>query len=118
MAKISAVKELLLETLNELSYEEQKNFRWFLQFRVFQRSLPFNSRLQTEVSADLLVDLMMEMFGQQSVEVTKEVLMDMNKTDLVQRLSESSSGPTGQTKKTTTHTFTIIVKYPWLQNLF
>lgn len=110
MATITAVKELLLETLNELSYEERKNFKWFLQFRFFQRSLPQISLLQTEDSADLLVDLMMEKCGQKSVELTKEVLMDMNKTDLVQRLSESSSGPKGQTKKTTTHTFTIIVK--------
>ena len=88
-----AVKELLLETLNDLSYEEQKNFAWFLQFTFFQRSLPQIpwSRLLEEDMAVSLVDVMVEEYGQKSVEVTREVLMDMNRTDLVQRLSETSS---------------------------
>ena len=88
-----AVKELLLETLNDLSYEEQKTFTWFLQFTFFQRSLPQIpwSRLLEEDMAVSLVDVMVEEYGQKSVEVTREVLMDMNRTDLVQRLSETSS---------------------------
>ncbi|XP_036929622.1 uncharacterized protein LOC119005785 isoform X4 [Acanthopagrus latus] len=92
-ATMRAVKELLLETLNDLSYEEQKNFAWFLQFTCFQRSLPQIpwSRLQMSYMAESLVDVMVEKYGQKSVEVTREVLMDMNRTDLVQRLSETSS---------------------------
>ncbi|XP_073341132.1 uncharacterized protein [Pagrus major] len=94
-ATIEAVEELLLETLSDLSYEEQKSFTWFLQFTFFQRSLPQIpwSRLQDEDVAESLVDVMLETCGQKSVEVTREVLMDMNQTDLVQRLSETSSGP-------------------------
>ncbi|XP_036929632.1 uncharacterized protein LOC119005785 isoform X14 [Acanthopagrus latus] len=92
-AMMRAVKELLLETLNDLSYEEQKTFAWFLQFTFFQRSLPQIpwSRLLEEDMAESLVDVMVEKYGQKSVEVTREVLMDMNRTDLVQRLSETSS---------------------------
>uniref|UniRef100_A0A671Y5Z2 FIIND domain-containing protein n=1 Tax=Sparus aurata TaxID=8175 RepID=A0A671Y5Z2_SPAAU len=93
-ATMGAVKELLLETLNDLSYEEQKNFTWFVQFTFFQRSLPQIdwSRLLEEDMAETLVDAMVQKYGQKSLEVTREVLMDMNRTDLVQRLSETSSG--------------------------
>ena len=95
---MGAVKELLLETLTDLSYEEQKTLKWFLQFTFFQRSLPqiHWSRLPEEDMAEdmteSLVDVMVEKCGQTSVEVISEVLMDMNRTDLVQRLSETSSG--------------------------
>ncbi|XP_073341133.1 uncharacterized protein [Pagrus major] len=94
-ATMGAVKELLLETLYDLSYEEQKTFTWFLQFTFFQRSLPQSPwiRLQKEDMVESLVDVMVEKCGQKSVELTREVLMDMNQTDLVQRLSETSSGP-------------------------
>nr|XP_046255938.1 uncharacterized protein LOC124065000 isoform X2 [Scatophagus argus] len=93
VATMTAVKEVLLETLNDLSHKELKNFRWLLQFRFFQRSRPHMSPLQTAHSTDLLVELIVDNCGQQSVEVTKEVFIDMNKTDQVQKLSEPSSGP-------------------------
>lgn len=89
-AEKAAVKYTLLESLNDLSVKELKKFKWFLQFAYFQKSLPQMSwsQLLMTVRRELLVDLMME--NQQSVEVTKEVFMDMNRTDLVQRLSEGS----------------------------
>ncbi|KAM6935594.1 uncharacterized protein PEZ65_005935, partial [Lycodopsis pacificus] len=92
---MTTVKELLLETLNDLSSEELKKFRSLLQFNFFHWGLPQSSwrRLRWADRAELLVDVMMEIWNQQSVEVTKEVFMDMNRTDLVQRLSETSSGP-------------------------
>ncbi|KAM6936639.1 uncharacterized protein PEZ65_006697 [Lycodopsis pacificus] len=88
-------KELLLETLNDLSSEELKKFRWLLQFNFLHWGLPQSSwsQLYWTFRTDDLVDVMMEIWNQQSVEVTKEVFMDMNRTDLVQRLSETSSGP-------------------------
>lgn len=99
---MAAVKELLLETLNDLSYKDLMKFKLLLQFTFFKRSLPnvLWEQLRTTDSADRLVDLMVEC-GQQSVEVTMEVFMDMNRTDLVQRLSETSSGLKGKMKKTT-----------------
>uniref|UniRef100_A0A4W6BZK1 Pyrin domain-containing protein n=1 Tax=Lates calcarifer TaxID=8187 RepID=A0A4W6BZK1_LATCA len=87
------IKQILLETLNGLSHKELKKYKWFLQFSYFKRGLPQIpwSQLEKADRAEL-VDLMMEMCDQQSVEVTREVFMDMNRTDLVQRLSETSSG--------------------------
>ena len=86
-----------------MSIEELEKFKWLLQSTYFQRSLPHISwrQLQWIDRVDILVDLMVEMCGQQSVEVTKEVFMEMNRTDLVQRLSETSSGHKGKRKKTT-----------------
>ncbi|XP_078027625.1 uncharacterized protein LOC117265280 [Epinephelus lanceolatus] len=104
VATMRAFKELLLETLRDLSNEELKKFKWLLQFTLFQRSLELISwrklspphiswrELELTNSTDKVVDVMLERCGQQSVEVTKEVLMDMNRTDLVHRLSETSSG--------------------------
>ncbi|GLD53087.1 uncharacterized protein AKAME5_000587800 [Lates japonicus] len=94
VATMTAVKELLLETLNNLSHNEFKKFRWFLQLTFFQKGLPQIPwrRLKRADRADLLVDVMVERCGQQSVELTMEVFMDMNRPDLVQKLSESSSG--------------------------
>uniref|UniRef100_A0A3B4UD19 Pyrin domain-containing protein n=1 Tax=Seriola dumerili TaxID=41447 RepID=A0A3B4UD19_SERDU len=70
---------------------EFKKFKWLLQSRYFQRGLPQipRSRLEREDRAEM-VDLMVERYGQQSVEVIREVLTDMNRTDLDQRLSETS----------------------------
>ncbi|XP_074508767.1 uncharacterized protein LOC141778417 [Sebastes fasciatus] len=98
VATMRAVKELLLETLNDLSSEELTQFKWLLQFTFFQRNLPLTSwsKLLKSTQGDLvemMVEMMVEMYGQQSVEVTEEIFMDMNRTDLVQRLSEISSGP-------------------------
>lgn len=102
VASMPAVKELLLETLDDLSYGELKKFKCLLQFTCFQKDLPHIWRqLHVGNSAELLVDLMVEMYGQQSVEVTREVFVYMNRTDLVQILSETSSGAKGKVKRTT-----------------
>ncbi|XP_067456892.1 uncharacterized protein [Thunnus thynnus] len=94
VATKTAVRELLLETLNDLSDWELNTFRWFLQFTHFKKGLPCIafSRLEPTGKAAILVDLIMETYGQQSVEVIREVFMEMKRTDLVQRLSETSSG--------------------------
>nr|XP_033495562.1 uncharacterized protein LOC117265273 isoform X2 [Epinephelus lanceolatus] len=91
--KRAAVKQILLETLKDLSYKDLEKFKWLLRFTQFQKGLPHISlsRLQGAGSADTLVNLMVQTCGQQSVEVTKEVFMDMNRTDLVNKLSVISS---------------------------
>nr|XP_024656557.1 uncharacterized protein LOC112432184 [Maylandia zebra] len=92
MATMAAVKHLLLETLNDLSDEELKKFKRLLQTIIPWRNLSFFSRRLSRLSnrADT-VNLMMDKLGHQSVEVTREVFMHMNRTDLVQKLPESSS---------------------------
>ncbi|XP_063341101.1 uncharacterized protein LOC134635629 [Pelmatolapia mariae] len=89
VATMAAVTDLLLETLEDLSDQDLKLFRRLLQFTRFQKSLP-----QIKLSNDRreTVNVMIDKCGHQSVEVIREVLTDMQRTDLVQRLSESSSG--------------------------
>ncbi|XP_026173577.1 uncharacterized protein LOC113136756 [Mastacembelus armatus] len=92
LATMASVKELLLETLSDLGQQEFKKFKCFLQFTCFHKGLtqiPWRQLEQAEMKK--AVDLMVEMFGQLSVEVTMEVFMHMNRTDLAQRLSETSS---------------------------
>ncbi|XP_067456887.1 uncharacterized protein [Thunnus thynnus] len=91
VATKTAVRELLLETLNDLSDQELKTLKWLLQFTYFKKGLPW---IQLEpADRTKVVDLMVERCGQQSVEVIREVFMEMKRTDVVQRLSETSSGP-------------------------
>ncbi|XP_042280635.1 uncharacterized protein LOC121906043 isoform X1 [Thunnus maccoyii] len=94
VATMGAVRELLLETLNDLSDQELKTLKWLLQLTHFKKDLPCIPLIHLEpADRTKVVDLMMERCGQQSVEVIREVFMEMKRTDLVQRLSETSSGP-------------------------
>ncbi|XP_071325380.1 uncharacterized protein [Trachinotus anak] len=96
---ITSVQEKLLETLEDLSYEEFKKFKWFLQQTETTRGLPGIPKSQVEMAQRVdVVDLMVQTYGEQSVEVTREVLMKMNRIDLEQRLLEISSGPKGPSR--------------------
>ncbi|XP_034009278.1 uncharacterized protein LOC117500509 isoform X8 [Trematomus bernacchii] len=89
-APIAAEKEILLKTLKDLSGDELYRFQWYLQFTYFQKSISsFHGYPYQTGSALQLVDQMVETCGPQSVEVTREVLMDMKTSDLVERLSET-----------------------------
>ncbi|XP_063341104.1 uncharacterized protein LOC134635630 isoform X2 [Pelmatolapia mariae] len=83
---LEAVQQILLETLKDFSQKDLQKFRLLLFFTCFKMGLP---QLRTNIDmADKLVVLMVDELGHQSVEVTMEVLTDMNKTDLVLRLSD------------------------------
>nr|XP_029138704.1 uncharacterized protein LOC110004728 [Labrus bergylta] len=86
------VEHVLSETLSGLKLEEFEKFKWVLQLTYFQRSF---ARIQwhhmmSATTPDELVHLMVK--NQHPVEVTKEVLLDMNRTDLVERLMGTDSG--------------------------
>ena len=93
---MTPVNEKLLETLEELHLGEIEQFKWLLQ-HLQMKDLPRISRSRIERAYGFdLVDLMVEIYGQQSVEVTREVLKKMSRMDLVQRLSDTSSGSKGK----------------------
>ena len=98
----SAVQQILLKTLNELNQKDLMNFKWLLQLTHFEKGLQQISwsDLERLHHADI-VDLMVQISGQQFVEVTKEVFTDMNRTDLVERLSDTSIGEIKMTKDAT-----------------
>eukprot|EP00064_Thunnus_orientalis_P022497 superscaffoldBa00007620_g22695 len=90
---MTPVKKKLLETLEELRFGKIELFKWYLQ-TLQVKDLPRIPRVRIERadSMDDLVELIVEICGQQSVEVTREVLKRMNRMDLVQSLSDTSSG--------------------------
>ncbi|XP_078140893.1 protein NLRC3-like isoform X2 [Centroberyx gerrardi] len=87
-------KEKLLKTLEDLGDEELKKFQWFLQQDDILEGFPAIKKSRLE-NADRLdtVDQMVQTYNQHSLEVTKKVLMKINRNDLEQSLSNSSSGP-------------------------
>ncbi|XP_042072527.1 uncharacterized protein LOC102294575 [Haplochromis burtoni] len=87
--ELEAVRQILLETLNEFSQKDLGKFILLLPFTCFKMSLP-QIQMYPNRTEDL-VDLMVDELGHQSVEATMEVLTDMNRPDLMLRLSESSS---------------------------
>ncbi|XP_029935551.1 uncharacterized protein LOC115379033 [Myripristis murdjan] len=87
------LQEQLLSVLEDLGKEDLKGFQWFLQNAEIMSPFPAipKSKLETADRMDT-VDLMVQTYGKDPVEVTKKVLSKMNKNDLVQRLSGTSSG--------------------------
>ena len=94
---MTRVKEKLLETLEELCLGEIEQVKWWLQ-NLQMKDLPRipGVRIERADSTVDLVDLMVEICGQQAVEVIGEVLMKMNRMDLVQILLDTSSGSKGK----------------------
>ncbi|XP_010739478.3 NACHT, LRR and PYD domains-containing protein 12 isoform X1 [Larimichthys crocea] len=91
---MSAVTENLLETLDDLGDEELKIFKWFLQQADILEDFPAipKSHLEKADRPDT-VDLIVQTYNDQSVEVTKKVLTKINRNDLVQSLSNITLGP-------------------------
>ncbi|XP_044042597.1 NACHT, LRR and PYD domains-containing protein 3-like [Siniperca chuatsi] len=89
---MGTVKELLLETLENLGHEELKSFKWYLQLPEVHDGFSPIPKFQLD-KADMLdtVNLMVQKYNQQAAEVAKKVLGKMSRNDLVQHLSNSSS---------------------------
>nr|XP_046272147.1 NACHT, LRR and PYD domains-containing protein 12-like isoform X2 [Scatophagus argus] len=90
---MTTVKELLLETLDDLGDEELKISKWFLQQAEILEGFPAIPKSQLE-KADRLdtLDLIVQTYKEQCVEVTKMVLTKISRNDLVQSLANISSG--------------------------
>ncbi|XP_039979943.1 NACHT, LRR and PYD domains-containing protein 3-like isoform X2 [Xiphias gladius] len=84
----------LLETLEDLGDKELKHFKWYLQQADFLKDFPSIPKCQLE-DADRpdTVDLMMQTYSHQCVEVARKVLKRMRRNDLVESLSNTGSGP-------------------------
>lgn len=108
---MESVVEQLLETLKYLSDTELKRFQDILS--PLSNVERYGSLLSFQAAAErnplimlgttdmkTIVLCMIQAYSQQSVEKTKEVLKEMERTDLVQRLSDSSSRPESKTMKT------------------
>ncbi|XP_026147751.1 protein NLRC3-like isoform X1 [Mastacembelus armatus] len=80
----------ILDILEDLREDEFKKFKWFLEQEGIKRSQLEGARRPDTVS------LMVQRYGLDgAVEVTKKVLEKIPRNDLVQSLSDISSGPDG-----------------------
>ena len=86
----------LLEIFERFNTKELDHFKKVQQRIVWTRGLRRIPRFKM-LAADRheLVELMMEMYGEETVEMTTMVLKDMNRPDLVEMLSDSSSASKG-----------------------
>nr|XP_020515038.1 uncharacterized protein LOC110003821 isoform X2 [Labrus bergylta] len=89
---VTSLHWTLWETLRGLRYEEHALFKQHLLHIAQEKGLPAPERQVKTAGRDGIVMLMVNIYGQQSVELTKDVLQRMNKTDLLETLSGTSSG--------------------------
>uniref|UniRef100_A0A3Q2QS76 Pyrin domain-containing protein n=1 Tax=Fundulus heteroclitus TaxID=8078 RepID=A0A3Q2QS76_FUNHE len=87
----------LLEALEDLGDGEFKKFKWYLQQGEFLKTIPSIPKSQLEKSdRPDTVDLMVQTYSRQCVEVARRVLQRMKRNDLVERLSNAASQSAGQ----------------------
>ena len=93
-------KEDLLKTLEDLRDEEFEDFKCLLKYeRLAGYQAIKASQLQNAERRDT-VDLMVQTYQLPgAVEVTKKLLKRINRNDLLQSLSDISSGPEGQSQE-------------------
>ncbi|XP_070703454.1 NLR family CARD domain-containing protein 3-like [Pempheris klunzingeri] len=89
----------LLETLEDLGDRELKTFKWYLQQADFLKDFSAIPKSQLE-AADRpdTVDLMVQTYSHQCVEVARKVLKRMRRNDLVESLSNTNPEPECQTQ--------------------
>ena len=88
-----STKKKLCEMLNDLSAEELEAFKSLIEL---EKGFPLFSRKQLKVTKTQdVVELMVETYSQECLELTKHVLKNMNRTDLVQRCIDNE----GKAKK-------------------
>lgn len=89
--------EKLLEIFKDLSQKDLKHFKILLQSCAQRRRLREIPSTSLEMAGRLeLVELMVETYSKWTVELTMEVLEDMNWTHLVKKLSDCSSASEGK----------------------
>ncbi|XP_073340767.1 pyrin-like [Pagrus major] len=96
---VTLLQQKLLETLEDFSPGDLEKFKHVLLYTKMKEGLPRipTHRLETADRVQT-VKLMVELYGQQSEEVIREVFNKMNRRDLVQRLSDISSGSEGPSR--------------------
>ena len=106
---MTPLQEKLFEALEDLSPLELLGFKQILQFTDITKGLPRLPEHRLEMAGRVeIVKLMEEIYGQQCVELIRKVLKKMNRSDLVQRLSDISSGSEGELLKKQTNNIILI----------
>lgn len=85
-------KEVILRTLEDLNEDQFHKFKWYMKDRGFKVS-----KLEEAIKRHQIVDLMVETKTfLEALELTKKLLMEIDRNDLVQSLAVTMSEPEGQ----------------------
>lgn len=115
------LKELLLETLEDLTKQDFKSFKWHL-IVVEDGFSPIKSSLLEDKDRQDTVNVIVQKYNQQAVEVTEKILGKIGRNDLAQRLSRRSLEVKGKlwkdnVKKYSTHfTFHLVKLLIYISN--
>ena len=95
---MATLKEELVNTLEDLTEDGFKKFKWFLQLDDFFKGFKGIAVAQLEkAERHNTVDLMVQKHqGPGALQLTMKVLEKISRNDLVQRLQNSHSGPKGK----------------------
>ena len=98
---MESVIELLLETLKHLRVAELKRFNHILlsQPEFLRHCLSTSLKWLPKAHVQDTVFFMLQICGQKCLDKTEKILKTMKRTDLVRRLSNSSSGSKSETIK-------------------
>ena len=89
-----------MNTLEDLVEKEFEDFKWFLKDESLEGHQAIKAYQLEKAERRDTVDLMVQTYQLPgAVEVTKKLLKKINRNDLLQSLSDSSSGPEGQSQE-------------------
>ncbi|XP_054477351.1 NACHT, LRR and PYD domains-containing protein 1 homolog [Anoplopoma fimbria] len=89
---MTTVQEKLLETLKDLTFSDFEQFKLLLRSTTIKKGLPIISKRRLERADKVgIVKLMMKTYDQQCVDLTRMILMKMDRRYLLQGLSDTSS---------------------------
>ena len=97
---MASLKEVLFKCLEDLEFEEFKNFKWHLQLEGGLegfKAIP-NGRLEN-ADRNKTVDLMVGKYCEDAIKVTRMILGKIDRNDLVKCLSKTISKPSGKSWK-------------------
>ena len=92
---MASLKKILFRTLEQLGKEDFEEFKWHLQQEVLGfKGIP-ESRLE-DANQRQTVDQMFLNYCINIIKVTREVLKEIHRNDLEEKLSKITSEPTGR----------------------
>lgn len=90
-------KMIILEVLEDLGENDFWKFKWYLEeFNKLEDVRPIPARRLEYADRMHTVDLMEQTYRDNIITVTRMILVKMNQNDLVEKLSDNNSEPTGR----------------------
>lgn len=95
---METTQQIILEALENLMYAEFMEFKWYLQqYFILEDLRPIPASRLEHADRMNTVDLMLQTYGEKNtITVTRRILVEINRFDLVVNLSDNFPQPTGR----------------------